>query len=177
MTTSNAIEIASIPNVLSIPLEAVTADSGYSYVYKKDGRRTVRQMIETGAMNDNEIVVRQGLHEGDQVLVSLPAEKAGIETIAIPGLKPMVPGQHLGRHGQGHHTSGEAERRTGRQSRGGRSSRSEGHAGTSTINSASTGGKSQGLTHGNHGSRTGHAATVACPGAPRARHVQRPHGR
>ena len=96
MTTSNAIEIASIPNVLSIPLEAVTADSGYSYVYKKEGRRTVRQMIETGAMNDNEIVVRQGLHEGEQVLVSLPADKAGIETVAIPGLKPMVPGSTSG---------------------------------------------------------------------------------
>src|SRR5215470_4732199 len=61
MTTSNAIEIASVPNVLSVPLEAVTSDSGYSYVYKKDGRNIVRQMIETGATNDNEIVVRKGL--------------------------------------------------------------------------------------------------------------------
>ena len=31
-------EVASIPNVLSIPLEAVTNDRGYSYVYKRDGR-------------------------------------------------------------------------------------------------------------------------------------------
>ncbi|HEY9229398.1 MAG TPA: HlyD family efflux transporter periplasmic adaptor subunit [Gemmatimonadaceae bacterium] len=92
MTTSNAIEVASTPNVLSIPLEAVSTDSGYSYVYKKDGRHTVRQMIETGAMNDNEIVVRQGLAEGDQVFVSVPANKVGIQTVAIPGLKPIVPG-------------------------------------------------------------------------------------
>ena len=69
MTTSNAIEIASVPNVLSIPLEAVTTDSGYSYVYKKDGRGVVRQMIETGAMNDNEIVVRKGLDKDDHVLL------------------------------------------------------------------------------------------------------------
>ena len=94
MTTSNAVEISSIPNVLSVPLEAVTSDSGYSYVFKKDGRGIVRQMIETGAMNDNEIVVRQGLGQGDQVYVSLPSDKdkASITTAVIPGLKPIVPG-------------------------------------------------------------------------------------
>jgi hypothetical protein len=89
MTTSNAIEIASVPNVLSIPLEAVTTDSGYSYVYKRDGRSVVRQMVETGVMNDNEIVVRRGLAKGDQVLLTVPADKASIKTIAIPGLKPV----------------------------------------------------------------------------------------
>src|SRR5439155_14026637 len=55
MTTSNAIETASIPNVLSVPLEAVTSDGGFSWVYKKEGRGVVKQMVETGALNDNEI--------------------------------------------------------------------------------------------------------------------------
>jgi RND family efflux transporter MFP subunit len=89
MTTSNAIEIASMPNVLSIPLEAVTTDSGYSYVYKRDGRGVVRQMIETGAMNDNEIVVRKGLSNDDRVFLTIPPDKASIKTIVIPGLKPV----------------------------------------------------------------------------------------
>jgi len=89
MTTSNAIEIASVPNVLSVPLEAVTTDSGYSYVYKRDGRSIVRQMIETGVMNDNEIVVRRGLAQGDQVLLTVPADRASIKTVVIPGLKPV----------------------------------------------------------------------------------------
>lgn len=92
MTTSNAIEIASVPNVLSIPLEAVTSDSGYSYVYKKDGRGIVRQMIETGAMNDNEIVVRKGLSKEDQVMLTVPTDKANIKTATIPGLKPITTG-------------------------------------------------------------------------------------
>jgi RND family efflux transporter MFP subunit len=96
MTTSNGIEIASTSNVLSVPLEAVSTDSGYSYVFKKDGRRTVRQMIETGAMNDNEIVVRQGLAEGDQVLLTTPPDKATLATVTIPGLKPIVPGAPSG---------------------------------------------------------------------------------
>ena len=91
MTTSNAIEVASVPNVLSIPLEAVTASGGYSYVYKKAGHGVVRQMIETGVMNDNEIVVRQGLAADDHVLLTTPADTAGIKTEIIPGLKPARP--------------------------------------------------------------------------------------
>jgi RND family efflux transporter MFP subunit len=87
MTTSNAIEVASVPNVLSIPLEAVTNEGGYSWVYKRDGRRIVKQMIETGVMNDNEIVIRRGLTKDDRVLLSVPPDKAGIETVTIPGLK------------------------------------------------------------------------------------------
>jgi len=89
MTTSNAIEIASVPNVLSIPLEAVTTDSGYSYVFKKEGRGVVRQMIETGAMNDNEIVVRKGLVKDDRVFLTVPPDRATIKTAVIPGLKPI----------------------------------------------------------------------------------------
>lgn len=89
MTTSNAIEVASVPNVLTIPLEAVTTDSGYSYVYKRNGHGVVRQMIETGAMNDNEIVVRKGLTREDHVLLSIPPDRAKIQTVVIPGLKPI----------------------------------------------------------------------------------------
>jgi RND family efflux transporter MFP subunit len=103
MTTSNAIEIASVPNVLYVPLEAVTTDSGYSYVYRKDGRGMVRQMIETGAINDNEIVVRKGLSRDDRVFLAPPpaAEKAKIKTVVIPGLKPMVPGSTAGDSAKG----------------------------------------------------------------------------
>ena len=34
-------------------------------------------MIETGAMNDNEIVVRRGLTDDDRVLLTPPADKLG----------------------------------------------------------------------------------------------------
>jgi hypothetical protein len=92
MTTSNQIEVASIPSALSVPLEAVSSDSGYSYVYKKEGRGVVRQMIETGAANDNEIVVRRGLAADDRVLLTAPSDKSGIKTEVIAGLKPVTPG-------------------------------------------------------------------------------------
>jgi len=90
MTTSNAVEVSSIPKVLSIPLEAVVSDGGYSWVYKRDGRSIVKQMIETGAMNDNEIIVRKGLAKDDRVLLAPPTDRNGIKTVTIAGLKPVV---------------------------------------------------------------------------------------
>jgi RND family efflux transporter MFP subunit len=88
MTTSNAIETASRDHVLSIPLEAVTSERGMSFVFKKDGGHVVKQQIETGVMNDNEIVVKRGLEKGDRVLLVPPAEKADIKESLLPGWKP-----------------------------------------------------------------------------------------
>jgi RND family efflux transporter MFP subunit len=91
MTTANAIEVSSVANALSVPLEAVVNENtGYRYVFKKQGRGVVKQMIETGAMNDNEIVVRQGVTKDDRVLLIPPATTADVKVIAIPGLKPSV---------------------------------------------------------------------------------------
>ena len=90
MTTSNAIETAAVPNVLSVPLEAVVTEAGYSFVYKKSGKHVVKQQIETGMTNDNEIIVKQGLSKDDQVLLAPPADKTGIATNTIPGLKPTT---------------------------------------------------------------------------------------
>jgi RND family efflux transporter MFP subunit len=90
MTTANAIETSVVSNVLSIPLEAVLTESGFSYVYKKDGNHVVKQQIETGVMNDNEIVVKQGLKKDDRVLLSPPTDKTGIATATIPNLKPST---------------------------------------------------------------------------------------
>jgi hypothetical protein len=90
MTTSNAIEVASVPGVLSVPLEAVVSEGGYSYVYKRDGRKMVKQMIETGDKNDKEFVVRRGLAKDDRVFLTAPADQSDVETVAIPGLKPAT---------------------------------------------------------------------------------------
>ena len=90
MTTANSILTAAIPNALSIPLEALVNEAGYSYVYKKDGRRIVKQQIETGQANDVEIIVKRGLVKDDVVMLSIPADKAEIRTVSIPGLKPAI---------------------------------------------------------------------------------------
>jgi RND family efflux transporter MFP subunit len=90
MTTANAIETASFSNVLSVPLEAVINEGGYSYVYKKTGSHVVKQMVEPGTANDNEIIIKRGLTKEDHVLLTVPTDKTDIKTAVIDGLKPIV---------------------------------------------------------------------------------------
>src|SRR3954463_16696882 len=73
MTTANAIEVASVPAVLSIPLEAVVSEGGFSYAYRKSGSGAVKQMLELGLSNDNEVIVKRGLDEKDRVYLRPPA--------------------------------------------------------------------------------------------------------
>ena len=93
MTTSNAIETATIPGVLTVPLEAVTGDSTMSFVYKVDGRRVVKQQVITGAMSDNEIVIKRGLSRGDKVLLSVPTNAAALQVVRLPEDKTRSPAQ------------------------------------------------------------------------------------
>jgi RND family efflux transporter MFP subunit len=90
MTTSNAIETARLSDVLSVPIEAVTSSDSVPYVFKRSGVRVVRQEVETGVMNDNEIVIVRGLDVGDEVLLVPPADAARmtlqrLEGSAAPG--------------------------------------------------------------------------------------------
>lgn len=87
MSTSNAIEALKVPEALSIPLEAVAIEGSVPYVYRRNGARVVRQQVETGAMNDDEIVVVRGLSKDDRVLLSPPADKGKVESVALPESK------------------------------------------------------------------------------------------
>ena len=90
LVPAHPIPVAAVPNVLSVPLEAVVNEAGFSYVYKKDGSHVVKQMIEPGTTNDNEMVVKRGLTKEDHVLLTVPTDKTSIKTEIIAGLKPIV---------------------------------------------------------------------------------------
>jgi hypothetical protein len=79
------IETLSIKDVLFIPLEAVSSEAGIAFVYKQDGGRVVKQEVATGAMNDNEVVIVQGLAEDDRILLSPPEGKEQLELVRLPG--------------------------------------------------------------------------------------------
>jgi RND family efflux transporter MFP subunit len=94
MTTSNAIETAKIQDVLYIPIEAISSDSGVTVVYKRDGGGVTKQEIETGTMSDDEAIVLRGLEEGDRVLLAAPlgAEQMKIARLDGPSLKTKILG-------------------------------------------------------------------------------------
>jgi RND family efflux transporter MFP subunit len=85
MTTATAIETYSVKNAVFVPLEAVMAEGDTPFVFKRNGTGLVRQEVETGAMNDDEVVIRRGLETGDEVVLSAPLDREGVETIRLPG--------------------------------------------------------------------------------------------
>jgi RND family efflux transporter MFP subunit len=86
MTTGNGVETAVVKNAIYIPLEAVFNEEGMTFVYKRASGRIVRQEVETGAMNDNEIVVARGLEKDDRVLLSPPPNAASLDAERLPGV-------------------------------------------------------------------------------------------
>jgi RND family efflux transporter MFP subunit len=91
MTTSNAIETMAIPDVLFVPLEAVTSEDDVPFVYKRVGGRIIKQEVETGAMNDTHVVIARGLDEGDVVLLVPPPDAARLTANRLPDSKAGAP--------------------------------------------------------------------------------------
>jgi multidrug resistance efflux pump len=71
MTTKNTIITDVIPDAVYIPLESVHTQDTISFVYRAG--RQVRQQVRLGRSNENEIVVVEGLQEGDMVHLLPPA--------------------------------------------------------------------------------------------------------
>jgi RND family efflux transporter MFP subunit len=85
MTTGNMVQTTMLEDVLSVPLEAVTSQDEVPYVYKRSGGRVSKQEVETGAMNDLQIVITKGVEAGDEVLLVPPADALTMEPQRLPG--------------------------------------------------------------------------------------------
>ncbi|WP_062128128.1 efflux RND transporter periplasmic adaptor subunit [Geofilum rubicundum] len=82
MTTSNVITVNYLEDVLFIPLESVFRTDSTKFVYSSAPDLT-RQIIETGSENANYAVVKQGLTEGQVLLLSAPSNA---EDLPLSGL-------------------------------------------------------------------------------------------
>jgi multidrug efflux pump subunit AcrA (membrane-fusion protein) len=73
MTTSNKILTSMKDNALFIPLETLHSHfDTITFVYKKEGLKTIKQEVIVGETNSNDAVIVTGLAEGDKVFLSLP---------------------------------------------------------------------------------------------------------
>jgi multidrug efflux pump subunit AcrA (membrane-fusion protein) len=72
MTTKNTIVTNVIDNVLSVPIESIYSNDSLTYVFLKNGRKTVRQQVIVGQSHDNEIIIKAGLSDNDELLLALP---------------------------------------------------------------------------------------------------------
>lgn len=85
MTTSNTIVVASLPDVLSVPLEAIHTRDSVSFVYAKRAGGLIRQEVELGLLNENRAVVEAGLSTDDDVYLSMPADTTGLALHRLDG--------------------------------------------------------------------------------------------
>lgn len=83
MTTGNQIETTRLADVLFLPIEAVDNADGVPFVYKRNGGRVVRQEVIAGAMNDEAVVIVDGLAEGDEVLLVAPPDASSLELVRL----------------------------------------------------------------------------------------------
>jgi len=71
MTTKNSIITDFIPDAVYIPLESVYTQDTISFVYRAGS--SAKQQVRLGQSNENEIVVLEGLKEGDEIYLVPPA--------------------------------------------------------------------------------------------------------
>ncbi len=83
MTTSNQVIIDRIPDVISVPLEAIHAVDSLSFVIKKDGLNPVMHQVELGLMNDNSVIVHRGVLMEDELYISIPGDIADLRKVLL----------------------------------------------------------------------------------------------
>ena len=72
MTTNNEIIIAREQNVLVIPRSTLFTEGGKQFVYLREiGRISIRD-VECGSQSDKFVVIKNGLKEGDKILLNKP---------------------------------------------------------------------------------------------------------
>ncbi|MFW6227275.1 MAG: efflux RND transporter periplasmic adaptor subunit [Bacteroidota bacterium] len=69
MTTSNSIITKRFEDVVYLPLEAVHSNDSLTFVYRKNN---TKQLVLLGEANENNIIIEEGMEEGDEVLLSVP---------------------------------------------------------------------------------------------------------
>lgn len=88
MTTSNEITIAALENAIYIPIECIHSEEAkgkkLNFVFKKNGKETVKQQVELGIMNENYAVIKRGVGRDDFIYLNTPdnPEKINVSYLA-----------------------------------------------------------------------------------------------
>lgn len=85
MTTSNSIIAKTIKDALFIPLECLHSQfDSITYVFKKDGIKTIKQEVQIGDTNTDEAIILAGLEESNKIFLSIPNGMEDEEVNLIP---------------------------------------------------------------------------------------------
>lgn len=74
MTTKNTIITYTQKEMMYIPLEALHVSDSLTFVYKQQAARIIRQQVRTGLRNENQIIIQEGLSEGEMIFLTIPGK-------------------------------------------------------------------------------------------------------
>lgn len=72
MTCTNDIIISKNENAILAPLEAIFSENHEKFVYMKEDGNLIKRYVKTGAEDENNTVILEGLNVGDQILLYKP---------------------------------------------------------------------------------------------------------
>lgn len=84
MTTSNEIHVSSVDSALYVPLETIHSQDSLNVVYKRSSQGPVMQQVILGMMNENDVVIHEGVELDDQLYLSMPEDTTGIAKNYLP---------------------------------------------------------------------------------------------
>ncbi len=88
MTTSNAIFVDNLEDVLYVPLESLHSQGDtLTYVFKKTGFSTVKQQVITGKKGNDVAIILNGVEEGNQIYLSIPNDADEKQLVLLNGEK------------------------------------------------------------------------------------------
>ncbi|MDZ7683560.1 MAG: hypothetical protein U5J63_18075 [Fodinibius sp.] len=79
MTTSNTIRVNSVDNAMYVPLETIHTQDSLNYVFRRQGLDVIMQQVVLGLMNENNVIIHEGVSMDDQLYLSTPSDTAGIQ--------------------------------------------------------------------------------------------------
>jgi multidrug efflux pump subunit AcrA (membrane-fusion protein) len=74
MSAKVEIQIASLDNILGVPLQAVFSSNGESYVFVGNAVNYERRVVKIGMSSTDTIQILEGLQPGEVVLLSRPKD-------------------------------------------------------------------------------------------------------
>ena len=75
LTAALDLDLGSEEEALVVPRQSMEFDSGNAFVWVEDGGAFQKRPVKIGPRNDTEVVVLSGLHEGDIIRRTAPAER------------------------------------------------------------------------------------------------------
>ncbi|MCD6355186.1 MAG: efflux RND transporter periplasmic adaptor subunit [Prolixibacteraceae bacterium] len=74
MTTNNTIVVANFKDVISIPRQYIFTQNGKNFVYLKKNGHLWKKEVTSGADNEKSVLIKDGLNENDEILITQPKE-------------------------------------------------------------------------------------------------------